>query len=50
MTTTERIVEAALRLIDADDPPSYEEAYTDLRDALGLPDHAAAWLGSGVTS
>lgn len=50
MTTSERIVEAALRLVDADDLPAYEEAYADLRDALGLPDHTTAYLGSGVGS
>lgn len=47
MTIEERIIEAARRVVDACDAPSYEEAFGDLRDALGLPD---AWLGSEAMS
>lgn len=48
MTPAERIIEAAQRLVDACDAPSYEEAYGDLPDALGLPD--TAYLGNGAVS
>lgn len=50
MTTSERIIEAALRLAEADDTPSYEEAYAELRNALGLPDRTTAYFRNGVVS
>lgn len=40
MTALERIVEAALRLIDATTYEEYVEAFTELREELGHAEHS----------